>query len=141
MSASKSFVPDLRAVVRAAACWLFCSLLLLFIGSALYSFGNLPLSSLGYASSVISFLASAAAGAKAVSNAKGWRLPTVLGSALTICLLSLLTGFLIQGKISRDALLSLLCFTVAGTAVGACLPIRNHRGHRVKPGKKEKGRQ
>ena len=140
MSASKNLVPDLRAVVKAVAYWLFCSLLLLLIGTALYTFGKLPLSSLGYASSAISFLASAAAGVKAASNAKGLRLPTVLGSALAICLLALLTGFLIKGEFSRDALLSVLCFTAVGMMVGACLPIRKNRKRRVMPGNQGKGR-
>lgn len=118
-SEKRSF--DLRFLPRALAAWAVCAAALLLSGAVLYASDTAALSSLGYASSCISFLAAMGAGAAATSQGKERRIAKGLLAALSLSALLLLTGFLIGGRLEGSAVLSLLSFTLSGCLLGAVL--------------------
>ena len=119
---------DLSLFARALAAWGVCAFALLACASILYAKDGTKLSTMGYESSIISFLAAVAAGGAAGLKQRKHRLLTGLFCAffLTACLL--LIGFLIKGRLNGSAVLSMCSFTLAGCLLGAILPARRKRG-------------
>jgi len=118
---------DLFIFLRAFCLWGICALALLICAAVLYAAEGTNLSSMGYASSVISFLSAVAAGT-AVRREKGKStilLGLTVGAFLTGLLL--LIGFMIAGKLNGSAVLSTVSFTVAGCLLGAILPFGRMR--------------
>ena len=113
---------DLSFLPRALAAWAVCVAALLFSGAVLYASDAASLSSLGYASSIISFLSAVGAGAAAASTQKEGRIVKGLLSALCLAALLLLTGFLIKGRLDGSAVLSVVSFTLTGCMLGSMLP-------------------
>ena len=117
---------------------------LLLSGAVLYASGAAALSSLGYASSLISFLSAVGAGAAAAMHQKEGRIIKGILSALCLSALLLLTGFLVKGKLNGSAVLSVLSFTLTGSLLGAMLPgkkkkrvhFQNKRPRKAAPGRK-----
>ena len=129
---------DLSFLPRAFAAWTVCTAALLLSGGVLYASDIASLSSLGYASSVISFLSAVGAGAAAASSQSGGRILKGILSAIALSVLLLLTGFLIKGRLDGSAVLSVISFTLAGCLLGATLPIRRKKYARVR--KRRQGR-
>ena len=118
---------DLSFLARAFAAWSVCAAALLLCGAVLYASDGAGLSSLGYASSLISFLAAVGAGAAAASAGKERRLLRGLLSAACLSAVLMLTGFLIKGKLDGSAVLSVLSFTLTGCVLGSMLPMRKRK--------------
>lgn len=112
----------LRFLLRAILAWLLCAAALLLCVSVFYAADGASLSTMGYASSAISFFAALAAGACAAREEREKRFFAVLISAGVLCFLLLLIGFLIAGRHDRSAVISVVSFTFAGAFVGALLP-------------------
>ena len=127
MSETENKSLDLSFLLRAFAAWTVCAAALLLCGSVLYASDGAALSSLGYASSLISFLAAVGAGAAAASFEKEKRLARGLIAAMCLCAILLLTGFLIRGKLDGSAVLSVLSFTLTGCVLGSLLPMRKRK--------------
>ena len=125
-----SFLP------RALIAWMICASALLLSGSVLYAADGAALSTLGYASSLISFLAAVGAGAAAVSAQKEAQLLKGLVSGLCLTAMLLLTGFLIRGRLQGSAVLSTVSFTLSGCLLGAMLPVRRRKGQRFRTKRK-----
>ena len=136
-SGKRSF--DLSFLPRAAAAWAVCAAALLLCGAVLYASDTASLSSLGYASSLISFLAAVGAGVASATAQKEGRIPKGLLSALCLCVLLLLTGFLIKGRLEKSAVLSVLSFTLTGCLLGSLLPIGKKKRTRYKAKRKGRG--
>ena len=124
----KSF--DLSFLARAFAAWAVCAAALLLSGAVLYASDGAALATLGYASSLISFLSAVGAGAAAVSEQREKRLLKGILSALCLSAVLLLIGFLIKGKLNGSAVLSMLSFTLTGCALGSLLPMKKRRAAR-----------
>ena len=118
---------DLTLFARTLAAWSVCAFALLGCASALYAADGTNLSTMGYASSIISFLAAAAAGIAAGSRNRKRRFLTGLISAFFLIALFLLIGFLIKGKLNGSAVLSMCSFTITGCMLGALIPARKKR--------------
>ena len=114
-------------LARAFAAWGICAAALLLCGAVLYASDGAALSSLGYVSSLISFLAAVGAGAAAASAGKERRLLCGLLSALCLSAALMLTGFLIRGRLDGSAVLSVLSFTLTGCVLGSLLPMRKRK--------------
>ena len=119
---------DLSLFARALAAWSVCAFALLACASILYAADGTNLSTMGYASSIISFFAAVAAGIAAGSRCRKQRLQAGLISAFFLIALLLLIGFLVKGKLNGSAVLSMCSFTIAGCLLGAILPVRKRRG-------------
>ena len=126
---------DPRSLLRALAAWGICATALLFCGAALFSSRISSLSLLGAASSIISFLCAVGAGTAAVLRQREHKLLTGLLTALFLSILLLLTGFLAGGRPERDAVISVLGFTISGCLVGALLPQQARKRGKVRFGK------
>ena len=102
--------------------WLTTALLLLLIASALVCYAGLGEAALGYLSSLISFIAAAAAGSRFTRSVGK---PAVLSSMLLATVLTILlltVGYLIRGKnLDSSGILSVVTFTYAGCLLGAVL--------------------
>ena len=118
---------DLSLFARALAAWSVCAFALLACASILYAAEGTNLSTMGYASSIISFLAAVAAGSAAGLKQRKKRLLTGMISAFFLTAFLLLIGFLIKGKLNGSAVLSMGSFTLAGCLLGAILPVRRKR--------------
>lgn len=127
MSESEKKARDFSFLARAFAAWAVCAAALLLCGTVLYASDGAALSSLGYASSLISFLAAVGAGAAAASAGKERRLLRGLLSAACLSAVLMLTGFLIKGKLDGSAVLSVLSFTLTGCVLGSMLPMRKRK--------------
>lgn len=113
---------DFRFLLRAVLAWLLCAALLLLCAAVFYAADGASLSTMGYAGSAISFLAALAAGAGAAGKEKDRRFFAALLSALLLCAVLLLTGYLIAGRLDRSAVLSVVSFTLSGGFAGALFP-------------------
>ncbi len=111
----------LRFLLRAILAWLLCAAALLLCVSVFYAADGASLSTMGYASSAISFFAALAAGTCAAGAEREKRYLAVLISAVALCSLLLLVGFLIAGRLDQSAVISVVSFTFAGALVGALL--------------------
>ncbi len=105
--------------LKAVLSWFVTSVALLLAAAAVFSFGALPLSGMGYASSLISFLSAFAAAALAIRQQGGRWLIRGGIVAVTLTALLLLAGFLARGELDRGAVLSTVGFTVSGALAGA----------------------
>ena len=116
-----------RVFLRALAAWAVCAAALLLCASALFAAGVGDMSSMGYISSLISFISAICAGIciKAVRGRGVWK-GALFGAAL--CALLLLTGFIAGGGLDGSAALSAASFTLAGSLVGSVLPAGQGRG-------------
>lgn len=140
MSDTEKRSPDLRFLPRALGAWLICAAALLLCAAVLYASNAVPLSKLGYGSSVISFFAAFGAGLAACFDRRDQR---VLFGLLTACCLTallLLAGFLIRGRIESGAALSVVSFTLSGCLLGAMLQTKKRRGGRFRSGKAKQRR-
>ncbi len=135
MSEKRRISADLSFLPRALATWAVCAAALLLSGAVLYASDAAALSSLGYASSLISFLSAVGAGAAAVLPQKEGRIVKGLVSAVCLSGLLLLTGFLIRGKLDGSAVLSVLSFTFTGSVLGAMLPLNRKKRKRFRAGR------
>ena len=133
-SEKKSF--DLSFLARAFAAWAICAAALLLSGAVLFASDGASLSSLGYASSLISFLSAVVAGAVSAAPQKEGRLLRALLSALCLSLILLLTGFLIKGRLDGSAVLSVVSFTLTGCALGSMLPAKKRKTARFRSNKR-----
>ena len=123
---------DFIFLLRAIAAWLVCSAALLLCGTVLYASDVSALSTLGYASSLISFLAAFGAACAAALQQKEGRMKRGLFSAFFLTVLLLLTGFLINGSLEKSAVLSVVSFTTTGCMLGALLPARRKKNMRFR---------
>ena len=133
MSVTEKKSLDLRFLPRAYCAWLICASALLLSAAVLYASGAASLSTLGYCSSLISFLSALGAGIAAARGCRDKRL--LLGVLTALCLIAplLLTGFLIKGSLEGSAVLSVCCFTLAGCLLGSVLPVKRKRQGRFRP--------
>ena len=102
---------DLSLFVRMLASWSLCAFALLACASALYAAERTNLSTMGYASSLISFI----------------RLLVGLISAFFLIAVLLIIGLLIKGRLNGSAVLSMCCFTITGCLLGALIPAKRRR--------------
>ena len=117
--------------LKAGLAWLLAALGLLIVSSFAIANSALSSRSLGYAGSAISFLAALLAAAALVREQKGRGPILGLLTGAGLCAVLLLAGSLIDLRhMSRDAVLSLCTFTLAGALVGS-----------LSGGKKGKGRK
>ena len=116
---------------RALAAWAVCAVALLLSASVLYASDTASLSSLGYASSLISFLSAIGAGA-AASGPKEGRAFRGLLTGLLLSALLLLTGFLVRGRLEGSAVLSIVSFTLTGCLLGSLLPAKKKKRLRAR---------
>ena len=140
MSETEKRSRDLSFLPRALAAWTVCAAALLISGAVLYASDAASLSSLGYASSIISFLSAVGAGAAAASSQKEGRIVKGILSALCLTALLLLTGFLIRGRLNASAVLSVFSFTLTGCALGAMLPFQKRKRARFRSKNQAGGR-
>ena len=126
---------ELSFLARALAAWTICAAALLLCGAVLYASDGAALSSLGYASSLISLLSAVGAGAAAASVQRESRIGRGLLAAMALSSLLLLIGFLTREKLDGSAVLSVLSFTVTGCLLGALLPARKRKARRFRPKK------
>ncbi len=118
----KERIVSFRDLLRGTLAWIVSAAVLLLGASILFTADLVRLPGLGYASSLISFLAAAAAGACTSSPRRGKRLlaSLLMGAALSGVLL--LFGFLIAGELDPGAVISVVSFTLSGCLAGAFLP-------------------
>ena len=133
MSVTEKKNLDLRFLPRAFCAWLICAAALLLSAAVLYASGAASLSTLGYCSSLISFLAALGAGIAATRGCRDKRL--LLGVLTALCLSAplLLTGFLIKGSLEGSAVLSVCCFTLVGCLLGSIIRVKRKRGGKLRP--------
>ena len=129
-SLSLAFLP------RAFGGFAVCACALLLCAAVLYASNAAPLSTLGYACSVISFFSAVGAGAAATFERKERRLLIALVTGAALSAVLLLTGFLIKGKPEGSAVLSVVSFTVSGCLVGAILGVRKKKRTRFRSKRK-----
>lgn len=123
---------DLRFLAPAFLGWCICALIGTAAASVIVCRAKLPEASIGYISSLLSFLSAACAGVAAAGKRKA---PLIYTEALTAgaIIIALLTvGFAAAGESIRpDGVLSLVSFTAAGTFSGglvrSALPENKHR--------------
>ena len=108
--------------------WGIAALLVLSIVSLILWKLELPSRFLAYGSALISFLSAAAVAGKTATLHKRSLLSAIAQSVLLLVFL-LGAGFVLsKGKLSRDAVLSVSSFTIAGILVGSMLvPQQNRR--------------
>ena len=109
-------------LLRAAAAWMLCALVLLLPTAAVLTLRSSSAQSLSYASASISFLAAFAAGAAAGRGRRSGAFSCALVTAAVLIAALLTLGFLIRGKAPEPAgVLSVASFTLAGCVAGALL--------------------
>lgn len=118
---------NLFFLIRAVGVWCFCSLALLGCAAVLYASDGAKLSTMGYASSCISFLSAVAAGCAAGLKQGRKRLLVGLITGIILTALFLLAGFLAAGKLDGSAVLSMTSFTLSGCLIGALIPLRERK--------------
>ena len=138
MSAKERTQWDLLFLPRALAAFLICAVVLLLSAAVLYASGAASLSTLGYASSVISFFSGVGSGAVAALDRKKGRFLIGFSSGLCLSALLLLIGFLIKGMLNGSAVLSVVSFTLSGCIVGSILNMKKRKAARFRPGRKGK---
>ena len=115
--------------------WFLSALLLLIVVSVFFNEMGCSERSLGYASSVLSFLCAMAAGIVAGRKRKAPALYTALLTASVLVIILLTIGFLISSTmIEPSAVMSLVSFSFSGCLVGVILfPADSRRKKRHKP--------
>jgi len=125
---------DSSFLLAALFTWLISSLLLLLIATVVLSEIGCSEQSLGYASSLITFLSAFAAGVSAVKKRKTGLIYTALLTATVLVTALLTLGFIIDGPaLEPSAILSIISFTFSGcltAAVCDLLPFKKHRKHK-----------
>ena len=110
---------DSGFILSAVLAWILSAALLLLICSILLNELGCNEQSLGYVSSLISFLAAVAAGVAAARKRKSGLLYTALITASVIVTALLTLGFLINGPdIEPSAIMSIISFSYSGCLVG-----------------------
>ncbi|MBQ7473640.1 MAG: hypothetical protein IJS79_04760 [Oscillospiraceae bacterium] len=122
---------DFYVLIRALIAWAVCAFALLACASVLYAAEGTNLSTMGYASSIISFLAAAAFGAAAGRGKGKGAFAIGLGAGILLTGALLLIGFMAGGRLNGSAVLSTSSFTVAGSLLGAVLFAKGRRKRRV----------
>ena len=118
----KGEYPDSAFLLKAAAAWLICSLILLPTAALVLNACGATERALSMTSSAISFLAAVGAGLAAAKKRRAKTVYTALLSAAVLTTALLTLGFLIAGeKLDPSAVLSLVSFSFAGCLVGAVL--------------------
>ena len=122
------FPTYLKQGIQVIMFWVIAALLVLSIVSLILWKLELPSRFLAYGSALISFLSAAAVAWKTATLHKRSLLSAIAQSVLLLVFL-LGAGFLLsKGKLSRDAVLSVSSFTIAGVLVGSMLvPQQNRR--------------
>ena len=124
---------DSGFLLSAFAAWGLSAALLLLISSIILSELGCSEQSIGYASSLISFLSAFAAGIAASRKRKNGLLYTSLLTATVLVTALLTLGFIINGsKIEPSAILSIISFTFAGCVAGvvACVPVKQKKHYK-----------
>ena len=119
------------AFLRGMAAWVISAAALLLCASVLLASGAGDMSTMGYVSSLISFV-SAVCAALCFKAAAGEGIIKSAVFCFILISLLLLTGFLISGSLDGSSVLSAASFTLAGGLLGALLP-RKNAGKRTKP--------
>lgn len=141
MSAGKSAdKQDFYFLFKAWISWLISAVLLLLIFSFVLAKSSCSSRHMAYLCSLLSLLASVAAGSAAARTS---RLPPFLTGLLcgfsTVLLLLLLGLILDRKSLDSNSVLSLVSFTMAGNLIGTVFSRRNrikHRSIRSKPSKR-----
>ena len=122
------FPTYLKQGIQVIMFWVIAALLVLSIVSLILWKLELPSRFLAYGSALISFLSAAAVAGKTATLHKRSLLSAIAQSVLLLVFL-LGAGFVLsKGKLSRDAVLSVSSFTIAGILVGSMLvPQQNRR--------------
>ena len=122
------FPAYLKQGIQVIMFWVIAALLVLSIVSLILWKLELPSRFLAYGSALISFLSAAAVAGKTATLHKRSLLSAIAQSVLLLVFL-LGAGFVLsKGKLSRDAVLSVSSFTIAGVLVGSILvPQQNRR--------------
>ena len=122
------FPTYLKQGIQVIMFWVIAALLVLSIVSLILWKLELPSRFLAYGSALISFLSAAAVAWKTATLHKRSLLSAIAQSVLLLVFL-LGAGFVLsKGKLSRDAVLSVSSFTIAGVLVGSILvPQQNRR--------------
>ena len=122
------FPTYLKQGIQVIMFWVIAALLVLSIVSLILWKLELPSRFLAYGSALISFLSAAAVAGKTATLHKRSLLSAIAQSVLLLVFL-LGAGFVLsKGKLSRDAVLSVSSFTIAGVLVGSMLvPQQNRR--------------
>ncbi len=127
----KGELPDSSFLLRAAAAWLLCALILLPAAALVLNASGATERALSMTSSAISFLAAVGAGIAAAKKRRTGVVYTALLSAAVLVTALLTVGFLIAGeKLDPSAVLSLVSFSFAGCLFGAvvlCNPAKKNR--------------
>lgn len=138
MSAKERTHWDLLFLLRALIAFLICAAALLLSAAVLYASGAASLSTLGYASSAVSFFSGVGAGAAAALGRKKGRFLIGFTAGLALSALLLLIGFLIKGALNGSSVLSVVSFTLSGCIVGSMLSIKRRQPARFRPVKRGK---
>ena len=127
----KGELPDSSFLLRVAAAWLLCALILLPAAAFVLNASGATERALSMTSSAISFLAAVGAGIAAAKKRRTGAVYTALLSAAVLVTALLTVGFLIAGeKLDPSAVLSLVSFSFAGCLFGAvvlCNPAKKNR--------------
>ena len=125
---------DSAFLLSAVFVWLMSALLLLIISSIILNEAGCSEKSLGYVSSLISFLSALAAGIAAGRKRKAGTLYTALLTASVLVTALLTIGFLISGpSIEPSAVMSLISFSFTGCMVGVVFfsnPVQKRKKYR-----------
>ena len=125
---------DSGFILSAVLAWILSAALLLLISSILLNELGCNEQSLGYVSSLISFLAAVAAGVAAARKRKSGLLYTALITASVIVTALLTLGFLINGPdIEPSAIMSIISFSYSGCLVGMFFYTPSRKRKHYKP--------
>lgn len=118
-SGQKQNYTDAHFILSALAGWFISAPALIVLAAIIVNRAQMGSRSIGYASSVLSFLCAAAAGIAAGRTRKAGKLYTAAVSAAVITTLLLTVGFLIDGTdLDASGVLSVVSFTFAGCLTG-----------------------
>jgi len=116
------------AVLRAVVAWTVTAVLLLCAVSAVLARIQVGEGSIGYISSVISFLAAVAAGAAVARSYDGAVVYLALLTAAVLVTVLLTVGFIVEGaEIEAAGVISVVSFSFAGCLFGAVFLQGNRR--------------
>ena len=125
---------DSSFLISAVVAWLITAFILLIICTVLLSELGCSEQSLGYTSSIISFLSALAAGITASKKRKSGTIYTALLTASVLIIALLTLGFMIDGSaLQPSAIMSIISFTFSGCLVGIILvlvPIKKKKRYR-----------
>ena len=128
---------DFSFLVSAFFIWLMSALVMLVISTIILNEFGCSEKSLGYTSSLLSFLTALCAGIAAGRKRKSGGLYTSLLTSTAIVIALLTIGFIIAGPdIEASAVMSLVSFTFAGCMAGIVFfssPIQRRKRYRPQP--------